>query len=90
MFFISSILVMILSFCRYLISIKNHLTSYSYEFNRMFKLLLILLCFDIMFGFFMTSIPFIFIKVMICIYFPFVFYFFIKHYKFQNKMLSLK
>lgn len=85
----STIVVLTLSIFRYLISLKNYQTSYSYEFNRIYKMALIFLCFDIYFYYQVGTTPMIFFKAMIITYFPIAIYSFLKHKQFQNQMISL-
>jgi hypothetical protein len=85
---ISTIAVITLSLFRYLISIKNYQTSFSYEFNRIYKMALMFLCFDLFYYYLVETTPMILFKAMIITYFPIAIYSFFKHRKFQNRMIN--
>ena len=86
---ISTIAVITLSLFRYLISLKNHQTSYSYEFNRIYKMALMFLCFDLFFYYQLGTTPIILFKAMIITYFPIALYSFFKHKQFHDRMIIL-
>jgi len=86
---ISIILLTTLSVLRYLISRKKYQTSYSYEFNRIYKMALMFLCFDIFFYYQVGTTPIILFKAMIITYFPIAIYSFFKHKQFQNRVINL-
>jgi hypothetical protein len=86
---ISTILVITLSVLRYLNSRINYQTSFSYEFNRIYKMALLFLCFDMFFYYQVGTTPIVLFKAMIVTYFPIAIYSFFKHKQFQNQMISL-
>ncbi|MBF6641487.1 hypothetical protein IVB69_08340 [Flavobacterium sp. J49] len=79
--FISIILPILLGF-RYLIYKKNKETSYSYEFNRICKMVSLFWMIDVVFYFLIGIAPIIIWNAMIVAYSPIAFYSYYKHNQF--------
>ncbi len=85
MFSISSIIFLILSGFRYLTFKIKEETSYSYEFNRIYKMVVIFWVFDAVFYFSSGVSPVVLWKAMIIAYTPIAIYSYYKHNQFCKR-----
>lgn len=85
MFSIGTILFLTLSVFRYLIFKMRKVTSYSYEFNRIYKMVAIFWLFDMVFYFSSGISPVDLWKAMIVTYMPIAIYSYYKHNQFCKR-----
>jgi hypothetical protein len=89
MFLVSTFLFITLSVLRYFISVTKQETSYSYEFNRIYKMTLIFWLFDVIFYYLLRTSLIFLGKVAVIIYFPIAIYSFIKYKKFIKRLNTI-
>lgn len=86
MFILSTVLFLTLFGLRYFILLNKQETSYSYEFNRIYKMTLIFWFFDIASYFIKGIYPIILWKAMVIAYVPIAIYSYIKHTQFKKRL----
>jgi hypothetical protein len=87
MFYIGAILSLSLFILRYIISLSKQETSYSYEFNRIYKMATFFLLFGV--ASFYVPVAYrmgIFWNTLIIAYFPIAIYSYIKHMQFKKRL----
>jgi hypothetical protein len=86
MFILSTVLFLTLFSLHYFISLNKQQTSYSYEFNRIYKMALIFWFFDVVSYLIKEIYPIILSKAMIIAYVPIAIYSYIKHTQFKKHL----